>query len=241
MRSIVVLVALTLSVPAPFAQQYLGEFEVGETVPFMLIAADPITGAPTDPVDLGWSLRANGIELSTGTLQISEPGVSHSSVSTSGLSSGAYSLLVSGKIGGVTAQAYKSFTLLPGGTSNPDIMTQVSSIAARDPLDATGYTPYHAQLLQEIEIASRSQSRARLWFAQNTISSITRNVPADMASHMEVQVTSSDDILFATPLSTYYRVYYYPDSISSSKPSKEIRTTTAPVDGTFYRLPALDW
>lgn len=262
MKKLLLLAALlNLSVPG-YCQQYLGEFESGDSIPFLLIAAEPETGAPTDPIAPTYSVRRLGVPVMSGALARVELGVASGVIDTSGLPSGRYDILIAGQIAEVTAYAYKTFTLHPSGGSVGSIASEVAGLDGRTPLNADAYEAYHSAviaeitgtqsrlgslqaaqdaLMTEIQIASRNLTRARLWFAENTIDSATRRVPADMPSHMEVQVAALDDVAFATPVATYYRIYSYPNALTASKPSREVYGVTPPVDGVFYRLPAVDW
>lgn len=94
---------------------------------------------------------------------------------------------------------------------------------------------------RESSIAARELSRARLWYAADTIDSLSRKVPADMPSHMEIDIAAPDDPLFTAPLETFFRIFYYPNASTATKASREIRSATPPADGMFYLLPDLPW
>lgn len=97
------------------------------------------------------------------------------------------------------------------------------------------------ETLRESTIAARELTRARLWYAADTIDSETRKVPADMPSHMEIDVAAPDDPLFTAPLETFFRIFCYPNASTASKASREIRSATPPADGMFYLLPDWPW
>jgi len=94
---------------------------------------------------------------------------------------------------------------------------------------------------REISITTREMSRSRLWYAQSTIDTPTRTVPADMPSHIEVQVTTVEDPGFTQPVSTFFHVYTYPNAVDATKASRVIRATQPPADGTFYLVPNIAW
>ncbi|HXK93226.1 MAG TPA: hypothetical protein PKV38_06030 [bacterium] len=94
---------------------------------------------------------------------------------------------------------------------------------------------------RESAIAARELSRARLWYAADTIDTPWRQVPADMPSHMEIDLAAPDDPLFTAPLETFFRIFYYPNATTATKASREIRSATPPADGMFYLLPDLPW
>ncbi len=248
------------------AQHFIGIFEVGENVPFMLVSSDPETGMPTNPINLEYTIFQEGSVIASGTMTNILLGIHTGLYSTTGNTAGNYNILLSGLIGDVTTQSHKTYTLLPTGKGIASIADEVSGIDGTTPFTESAYTPYHNEIVsavtsasqvtvlkidsldakiesttKELQIVSREHSRSRLWYAQSTIDSATRKVPADMPSHIEIQVAASEDILYASPLETFYRVYFYPNSLSATKPSREVRTVTPPIDGTFYQLPDIDW
>ncbi len=261
-RFLLSLYVLIFSLPA-FSQNYLGMFEVGENIPFLVIASDPVTGSPTNPVNLSYSVMQFGAALSSGSMSIAQLGVATGSYSTSGDSPGQYDILISGLIGGVTAQAYKTYSLYSAGHGITGIANEVSGLGGLTPLTEAAYLPYKNEMVacvtasvlsasqaiiatiddmnNEVRIGSREYSRARLWYAQSAIDSSMRKVPADLPSHIEIQLAAPDDILFATPIETFFRVLYYSNASSAVKSSKEIRSTTPPIDGTFYLSPNQSW
>ncbi len=246
-----------------YSQNYLGMFETGENIPFLVIASDPVTGSPTNPVNLSYSVMQFGASLSSGSMSIAQLGVATGSYSTSGDNPGQYDILISGLIGGVTAQAYKTYSLYSAGHGITGIADEVTGLNGLTPLTETAYLPYKNEMIacvtasvlsasqtiisklddmdDEVRISSREHSRARLWYAQSAIDNSQRKVPADMPSHIEISLAAPGDILFATPLETFFRVLYYSNASSAVKSSKEIRSTTPPIDGTFYLSPNQSW
>ncbi|MBZ0258257.1 hypothetical protein K8I31_19480 [bacterium] len=245
------------------AQDHLGVFEEGDQVPFALAAADPITGEPTTPASLSYSVIFNGAEIATGAFSELRTGVSLGVFSTTGQASGPYIILASGVIGEVTAYTHKNFTLVENGKGIQSIGEEASGLNGETPLTESVYLPYYAYTISSMNgriesattqlqsilepaaeyaaITAQELSRARLWYAQSTIDGATRKVPADMPSHLEIQLAASDDVSFTTPSDTFYRVYYYPDAVTSTKASKEIRSVSPPNDGVFYLSPDLPW
>ena len=246
-----------------YSQNYIGMFEIGENIPFLVIASDPVTGSPTNPVNLSYSVMQFGAALSSGSMSIAQIGVATGCYSTVGDSPGQYDLLISGLIGGVTAQTYKTYSLYSEGHGIIGIADEVNGLNGLTPLTETAYLPYKNEMIScvtesvlsasqaimsnidgmndEVRISSREYSRARLWYSQSAIDNSQRKVPADLPSHIEIQLAAPGDILFATPLETFFRVLYYPNASSAVKSSKEIRSTTLPVDGTFYLSPNQSW
>lgn len=244
------------------AQNYLGFFETGDIVPFTVTAADPVTGSPTDPVNLTFTILRDGASIATGNMATVQIGVATGSYSTSSDTPGSYSILISGLIDGVTAQTHKTYSLFPSGSGLSNIAAKVAVLNGT-PLTETTFTPIQNEIVntvlagiesstktisiqlddiyRESTIASRELSRARLWYAQSAIENATRKVPADMPSHMEIQVAAPSDIQFATPLETFYRIYFYPNASTATKASKEIRSSTPMLDGTFYLIPDTSW
>jgi len=261
--SFFVFLFLSLSV---HAQNYLGIFEIGEVVPFTITAADPITGSPTDPVNLTFFVLRDGATVSSGSMAAVQLGLATGTYSTDSDTPGNYSILISGLIGGVTAQTHKTYSLAASGGGISGIASKVAVLDGT-PLTESTFNPIQTGIVhsvtseviaeiesasgtlsiklddvfQESQIASRELSRARLWYAQSTIDNATRQVPADLPSHMEVQVASPADIQFATPLETFYRIYYYPNASTATKASREIRSSTPLLDGTFYLAPDTSW
>lgn len=245
------------------SQPYLGWFEAGERVPLLLVSADPFTHEPTDPVDLTYSILKNSSVVASGTMTVLQTGVAAASHSTVGEASGVYHVLYAGLIGGVTTRAMQTYSLFEPGKGIAGIVAEVSGLNGISPLSMTDFLPYHENLSswvghvaenvttellpvlernwKETQVASRELSRARIWFAQSTIDTLMRKVPADRPSHVEIQLASPDDIAFSTPTETFYRIYAYPNALGSTKASSEIRSTTPPCDGVFYRMPDFDW
>ena len=209
------------------AQNYLGVFEQGETVPFLVAAAEAETGAPTNPVDLKFQILLSGETIHSGPMFTASLGIATGAYNTSGDEAGNYNILISGLIGDVTAQTYKTYSLVPSGLGIASIAPAISSEIADS--------------REEMKISTREMSRARLWYAQYAINSATRKVPVDMPSHMEIQIAAPDDIHFVTPLETFYKVYCFPNSATSTISSREIRSVTAPTDGVFYLSPDISW
>lgn len=241
------------------AQDHLGVFEEGEDVPFAVAAADPITGEATTPARMSYSIIFQGNEISGGSLSELRVGVALGVFPTTGQASGPYIVLVSGVIGDATAYTHKNFNLVEKGKGIQSIGAEAIGLNGTTPLSESVYLPYYAYTIsnfnERIEsataqlqtaaehaaITARELSRARLWYAQSTVDSATRKVPADMPSHLEIQLTAPDDIAFVTPVETFYRVYFYPDALASTKASVEVRSASAPGDGVFYLSPDQPW
>lgn len=263
MKQIWIRIALLAFALSAAAQDHLGVFEEGDPVPFAIAAADPNTGAPTTPVNLSYSVIFNGAEIASGSFSELRTGVSLGVFSTTGQASGPYIILASGVIGDVTAYTHKNFTLVENGKGIQSIGEEASGLNGETPLTESVYLPYYAYTISSLNgriesataqlqsivepvaehaaVTARELSRARLWYAQSTIDGAARKVPADMPSHLEIQLAASDDVSFTTPSETFYRVYYYPDAVTSTKASKEIRSVSPPDDGVFYLSPDLPW
>lgn len=259
MKQVIPFLLTLVFIQSTDAQQHLGLFEAGDEAHFAIVAADPETGAPTTPVNLSYSILFNGSEIAEGAMSELRQGVATGVFATTGQAAGAYIILISGEIAGVTAYTHKNFTLLPESKSIADIADETAGLNGLTPLDDAAYQPYYAYTITALseridaatqmieasathsEISARELSRARLWHAQNTIDGPLRKVPADMPSHMEIQLASPEDIGFATPYETFYRIFYYPDSLNSTLSSRETRSSTPPVDGVFYLAPDIDW
>ncbi|RJP22767.1 MAG: hypothetical protein C4527_21350 [Candidatus Omnitrophota bacterium] len=270
MKNISLLFLLFTLIQPIHAQNFLGIFEVGDEIPFLTISSDAETGMPTDPVNLGFSILHEGTIIASGAMSNVMLGVNVGLYPTSGNAPGQYHILVTGLIGGVTNHTFQTYSLLPVGKGIASIASEVGGLNGLTPLTNSDYEPYHAEILtrvesatneifsninsscnliavkvdstsQEMQIASREYSRSRLWYAQDAIDSATRKVPADLPSHLEVQLAAPGDILFASPVETFYRVYDYPNALNASKPSREIRSTTPPIDGVFYKIPDMSW
>ncbi len=253
-----------------YGQAYLGVFEAGDNIPFLVIAAEAETGAPTNPIDLSYEVLKEGQTISSGAMATVRLGVATGEFSTSGNTPGKYDILISGIIGGVTACTYQTYTLVPEGSSLTAIASETSGLNGVTPLTQSTYLSYYNSILsnvsdstvsvteeiiaskaaiqsaihdvsQELRIVSRELTRSRLWYTLNTIETPERNVPADRPSHLEIQIASPNDLQFTSPVETFYRIYYYPNAISATKASKEIRSATPPADGQFYRSPDTDW
>ncbi len=223
MKSLFLTCLLSFVTPAIFAQTHLGTFETGDEISFMVLAADPETGSATTPEKLSFDIMKAGTSIYSGSMAAVQVGVATGSYSTTGNKAGQYEILISGEIGGIKAYTHQNYRLVDTGQGLGSIADFIHTVT------------------QETRILTREHSRSRLWFAQNTINSPQRNVPADMPSHIEIQVTSSDDPLFLSPLETYFHIYYYPNSATSTRASKQIRSSTPPVDGSFYLSPNLPW
>jgi len=256
------------------AQTYLGVFEKGNSVPFMVVAADAETGAPTTPYTLKFDIMRMGTSIANGTMAAVTLGVATGTYFTSADAVGTYEILVSGIINGVTAYTHQTYTLVEPGKGLASVADSVAGLYGQLGMSATEYVPYYNNILatihtsaesvtqdvssniavseaslnaaiqnasSEVKIASREHSRSRLWYAQNTIDGTIRKVPADLPSHLEVQIAAPTDIYFATPIETFYRIYYYPNSATATKASKEIRSATPPADGSFYLSPDGEW
>lgn len=83
----VFLISLFLSLPT-YAQSYLGVFETGDTIPFMVIAAEASTASPTNPINLQYSIMSGQSEISSGTMATPDLGVGYGSYSTIGDATG---------------------------------------------------------------------------------------------------------------------------------------------------------
>ncbi|MDP8244708.1 MAG: hypothetical protein P9L94_11545 [Candidatus Hinthialibacter antarcticus] len=245
------------------AQDHLGVFEEGDEVPFAIAAADPVTGEATTPTSMSYSIIFQGDEISGGALTELRQGIALGVYSTTGQQAGPYIVLVSGVIGETTGYTHKNFNLVEKGRGIQSIGAEASGLNGLTPLSEAAYLPYYAYTISNFNgriesvtahlestldpaaeyaaITARELSRARLWYAQNTVESATRKVPADMPSHLEVQLAAPDDIGFVTPSETFYRVYFYPDAVTSTKASVEVRSISPPDDGVFYLSPDQAW
>ncbi|MBI1389275.1 MAG: hypothetical protein GC154_12590 [bacterium] len=263
MKRTILIPWLFLAALSGMAQTYLGVFEEGDEAPFLVTASDPESGNPVTPENMSYSIVFGGAEIAQGGLTELRTGVALGVVSTTGFTAGPYVILVSGQIGGVTAYTHKSFTLAEAGEGLRGIARETAGLNGLTPLTEDVYLPYYAytisqlsgrieaatsQLSDEVEpaalhaeISARELSRARLWYAQSAIESASRSVPADMPSHMEIQLASPGDDSFSSPLETFYRIYTYTDALNASKPSSETRSVTPPADGAFYLDPDVDW
>lgn len=263
MNKLCIYFALLLCAHHAFAQDHLGVFEEGDEVPFAITAADPLTGEPTTPASLSYSVIFGGNEIASGAMSELRLGVALGVFETTGQSSGPYIILASGVVGGVTGYTHKNFTLVENGRGIQSIGDEAIGLNGVTPLSESVYLPYYAYTISNINdriesatsfvipmleetsqnaaVSARELSRARLWYAQSTIDGATRKAPADMPSHLEVQIAAPDDIDFTTPVETFYRVYFYPDAVTSTKASKEIRAASPPDDGEFYLSPDLPW
>ncbi len=263
MKQVLLILLFTYCSLSAFAQSHLGVFEEGDDVPFAIAAADPETGEATTPTSMSYSIIFQGGEIAGGGMTELRQGVALGVFSTTGRAAGSYIVLVSGVIGDATAYAHKNFNLVENGRGIQSIGAEASGLNGLTPLTENDYLPYYgytisnfneriesatsglqASLDSAIEysaVSARELSRARLWYAQSTIVSATRNVPADMPSHLETQLFASDDISFTTPTETFYRVFFYPDSVTSTKASVEVRSASPPDDGVFYLSPDQPW
>ncbi len=274
MRYIFTLIFLFIIILNTSAQSYLGIFEVGDQVPFVLLSSDPETGMPTNPINLEFSILRDGNTIDSGVMHQVDIGLATGIHPTNSDVPGNYNVLMTGLIGSVTTRVCNTYTLVPDGQGITSIGSEVEGLDGNTPLTESVYTDYHDEIvstvhdsiadatnetLEDIEftrlslsekidavtretlIVSREISRARLWYAQDTIESPTRKVPADMPSHMEIQVAAPDDIGFATPVDTFYRVYFYPSSVTGTIPSREERLPSPPLDGIFYKTPDIAW
>ena len=266
MRNLTWILLAVIWIPGVSAQTYLGIFESGDPVPFLVVAADAVTGEPTNPINLGYSILKSGSVINTGSMSLVSLGVASATYDTSGNTVGNYQVLIAGQIRGVTVQTYQTFSLVAAGHGPENVGIEVAGLNGVSPLSASVYPTYHNELLStirsriesateavgqvqagldalslETKIATRERARSRLWYAQSTIDTATRKVPADFPSHLEVQLAGTDEVSFATPAETLFKIYYYPDALNATKPSQEIRSSTPPLDGTFYLLPNIPW
>lgn len=264
-RLLFLIITLTFSLPG-WTQNYLGLFEAGDNIPLLHISADAVTGDPTNPVNLNYTIYNLGTIINTGSLNSIALGVASATYDTNGDSPGYYHVLYSGLINGVTSYGLQSYSLVSVGYGAENVGSEVTGLNGQTPLTISSYQSFQNEtlttihdtaqsittsinvvqsdltsLINETKTVTRELSRSRLWYAQNTINFATRKVPADLPSHLEVQLASPDDVLFASPVETFFKWYYYPDASSSTKASREIRLATPPQDGTFYLLPNISW
>jgi hypothetical protein len=265
MKRFILLMISFIITATGWTQTYLGTFEAGDNVPLLHISADAVTGAPTDPVNLNYSIYKLGSIINTGGMNNFALGVASATYNTNGDSPGYYHVLYSGLIHDVTAYSIQSYTLVSSGNGQENIGDEVAGLNGVSPLTTNTYQSFQnetlstihdtaqsitnsinivqsglSNLLSETKTGTRELSRSRLWYAQSTINFATRKVPADLPSHLEVQLASPDDVLFASPVETIFKWYYYP-ATTSTKASREVRLATPPQDGTFYLLPNISW
>lgn len=212
------------------ADGYLGVHETGTVIPFTYLAADPTTGEPTQPVEVSYEILLDGAQVGSGPMYPAQLGIATGAYNSDGAVSGTYTLLMSGLIGGVTRQQVCTFTLVEPGAGPEGLLSQLTALAGAV-----------TEVSRELQIVSRENTRSRLWYAQSVIDTATRKVPADSPSHLEVQIKYDDMIEFATPVATFYRVFFYPDSATSTRACREEKQTSPPDDGTFYALPNETW
>jgi len=210
-------------VQAALCGTFLGTYEQGEAVPFTYLAADPSTGAPTEPLDLSFRILNDGKEIGSGEMYAGVLGTATGVYEATACECGTYTVLMSGLVGGVTRQQLGVFDLVTPG-AGPDALAEAVQEVSR-----------------ELQIVTRENSRSRLWYAQSVIDTATRKVPADLPSHLEVQLKYSDIPGFATPVETFYRVFFYPDCATATRACREEKHPDPPSDGTFYALPNESW
>jgi hypothetical protein len=212
------------------ADGFLGVHEEGSTVSFSYLAADPTTGEPTEPVNVSYKVVLDGATVDSGPMYAAELGIATGTYHSAGAESGMYTLLMSGLIGGVTRQQMRLFSLIEPGAGPESLKAQLTALASAV-LDVS----------RELRIVSHENSRSRLWYAQSVIDTATRKVPADLPSHLEVQIKYDDMPAFTTPEATFYRVFFYPDCATATRACREEKHITPPTDGTFYALPNNSW
>ncbi|MFH1742144.1 MAG: hypothetical protein ABIH23_24335 [bacterium] len=209
---------------------FLGVHEADSTISFTYLAADPTTGAPTEATEISYKILQDGVEVGSGAMYSAELGIATGAHSVTGCEQGMYTLLMAGIVAGVTHQQLAAFTLVNPGAGQESLHTQLTDLAESV-----------EDVSREIRIVTRENSRSRLWFAQSIIDNATRKVPADLPSHLEVQISCDDTPDFATPEATFYRVFFYPDSVTSTRACREEKHGVPPSDGTFYALPNNSW
>lgn len=266
MRLLFVFIFIPIFTLSSWSQNYAGIFEVGDDIPLLQISADALTGAPTNPINLKYDVYKSGSFISTGGLNNVALGVASATYNTTGNTPGTYHVLFSGLINNVTAYGMQTYTLVPEGYGSESVGSEVAGLNGLTPLNTSSFQQYHTEtlaavhstaesvttsinivqsdltaLISETKTGTRELSRSRLWYAQSTINFATRKVPADLPSHLEVQLAASNDIVFASPVETFFKVYYYPDAASSTKASREVRSSTPPQDGAFYLQPNISW
>lgn len=221
---------LVLFAGSVMADGFLGVHESGSSIPFTYLAADATTGEPTEPVSVSYKVLLDGAQVDSGAMYAAELGIATGTYSSTGAESGTYTVLMSGLVGGVTRQQIGTFTLVEAGAGPEGLKAKLIALAS-DVLDVS----------RELRIASRENSRSRLWYAQSVIDTATRKVPADLPSHLEVQLKYDDVPGFATPEAAFYRVFFYPDCATATRACREEKHTSSPTDGTFYALPNETW
>ena len=225
--SVSLLLAVASSVAA---DSFLGVHEQGSTVSFSYLAADPTTGEPTEPISVSYRVLRDGAMIGSGAMYPAELGIATGTYNATATESGNYTILMSGLVADVTRQQIGTFTLVESGAGQESLKAQLIALASQV-LDVSS----------ELRIASRENSRSRLWYAQSVIDTATRKVPADLPSHLEIQIKYDDVPGFTTPEATFYRVFFYPDSATSTRACREEKQTSPPTDGTFYALPNESW
>ena len=159
-----------------------------------------------------------------------ELGIATGTHNATGCEQGMYTVLMAGIVAGVTRQQLAAFTLIDPGAGQESLHAQLTDLAGSV-----------EEVSHEIRIVTRENSRSRLWYAQSIIDNATRKVPADLPSHLEVQISCDDTPDFATPEATFYRVFFYPDSVTATRACREEKHSVPPADGTFYALPNNSW
>ena len=226
----IILVFIVTSVVNIYADGFLGEHELGENISFMFLTADHSTGEPVESANPSFKILSDGSEIGSGPMYAAQLGVATGVFETSGLDTGMHTILMAGGVGDVTQQQVASFTLVATGAGPESFQSQFNALAG-----------IVNAISREIRIVTRENTRSRLWYSESLIDSATRKVPADMPSHLEVQLSLNDIPEFATPEVVFYRVFFYPDSVTSTRATREEKWVVAPVDGAFYALPNNSW
>ncbi|MBD3266465.1 hypothetical protein GF373_07320, partial [bacterium] len=135
------LLILLLSTSLAFSQSYLGVFEEGETVPLLLLSADPQTHAPTDPADLSYTILKEAEDIASGTMSILQLGVAVGSHSTVGNATGPYHVLYAGLIQGTTIHKFQTYSLVEQGKGVESIAAHVMGLNGSTPMTVSDYIP----------------------------------------------------------------------------------------------------